>query len=93
MPDRNETPRCEDCELMWLEGRAQRTAANRYGGGPRGQCFCKHPDAVESFRATCPRSPRTPGFIAFTAPGGYVPQVKTSPRWCPLRGSSGPGGG
>ena len=53
--------------------------------GPRGDCMCKHPDALETFKRVCPRSPRMAGFIDFTAPGENVPKIKTSPRWCPLR--------
>ena len=28
---------------------------------------------------------RLTSFIAFTAPGGSTPAIKTSPRWCPLK--------
>lgn len=78
-------PICSECLYMELSGRANITGKNMYIGGPRGYCMCKHPDAEETFKRVCPRSHRMAGFIDFTAPGGNVPQIKTSPRWCPLR--------
>lgn len=78
-----ETPVCGECAYMHMTGRAEKTANN--GGIPRGACHCQHPDAIKTFERTCPRSPRMPGFIAFTEMGGDKPKVKTSPRWCPLR--------
>nr|DAI03627.1 MAG TPA: hypothetical protein [Caudoviricetes sp.] len=47
--------------------------------------MCEHPKAVETFERVCPHSPRMAAFIAFTKPGGELPAIKTSPRWCPLR--------
>lgn len=94
MPDKMlEKPKCSECDHMKLGRAARRTAANRYSGGVRSECHCSHPDAEENFRATCPRSPRTPGFIDFTPPGGYAPAIKTSPRWCPLGTAGMLGGG
>lgn len=81
---KKETPICRDCQHMEVIGRAIRTSGTA-PGGPRGNCSCKHPDAVATFNKVCPRSPRMAGFIGYTAPGGNVPQTKTSPRWCPLR--------
>ena len=80
-----EIPACRTCPFMELTGRAKMTANNRHTKGTRGDCMCKHPDAPETFNRVCPRSPRLPGFIGFTAPGENVPQIKTAPRWCPLR--------
>ena len=80
-----EIPACRTCPFMELTGRAKMTANNRHTKGTRGDCMCKHPDALETFNRVCPRSPRLPGFIGFTAPGENVPQIKTAPRWCPLR--------
>ena len=77
-------PICRQCEYMKLIGRARITGNSRLEG-PRGDCMCEHPKAVETFERVCPRSPRMAGFIGYTAPGGNVPQTKTSPRWCPLR--------
>ncbi len=74
--------RCSDCEHMGLMGRARLTSGTSWGG-PRGECWCKHPEAEASFAASRNRS--APCFIAFTAPGGNVPAIKTSPRWCPLK--------
>lgn len=79
------TPVCCRCSFMEMIGRARHTGNNLGMKGPRGECHCKHPKAIETFKKVCPRSPRAPGFIGFTAPGEDVPQVKTSPRWCPLR--------
>lgn len=74
--------RCSDCEHMGLMGRARLTSGTSWGG-PRGECWCKHPEAEASFAASGNRS--APCFIAFTAPGGSTPAIKTSPRWCPLK--------
>lgn len=78
-------PACRTCYYMRLIGRANITGNNRYLKGPRGDCHCKHPEALAAFQKVCPRSPRMAGFIGFTAPGENVPQIKTSPKWCPLR--------
>lgn len=74
---------CAECVHMRMTGRAERTGNN--DGNPRGECYCKHPEAEKTFRRICPRSPRAPGFIGFTKMGGDKPQIKTAPRWCPLR--------
>lgn len=74
--------RCSDCEHMELVGRARLTSGTSWGG-PHGECWCKHPEAEASFAASGNRS--APCFIAFTAPGGSTPAIKTSPRWCPLK--------
>ena len=63
-------------------GRARLTSGTSWGG-PRGECWCKHPEAEASFAASGNRSASC--FIAFTAPGGSTPAIKTSPRWCPLK--------
>ncbi len=76
-------PICGTCPHMRMIGRARRDGNN--GGNPRGDCVCGHPDAEEAFHRVCPRSPRMAGFIGFTPMGGDKPQIKTSPRWCPLR--------
>lgn len=78
-------PICRECEYMKLLGRARRTANNAYIGGPRGICHCAHPKACDTFYRICPRSPRMAGFIGFASPGEYVPQLKTSPKWCPKK--------
>jgi len=82
---KKETPKCQTCYFMNLISRAKITSNNSHLGGPRGDCMCRHPDAVDTFKKVCPRSPRMAGFIGYTAPGGNVPQIKTSPKWCPLR--------
>lgn len=82
---KKDVPVCSECHYMELTGLAKLTANSRYDKGPRDECMCRHPDALETFKMVCPRSPRMPGFIDFTAPGESVPQIKTSPRWCPRR--------
>lgn len=62
---------------------ARRLTSGTSWGGPRGECWCKHPEAEASFAASGNRSASC--FIAFTAPGGSTPAIKTSPRWCPLK--------
>lgn len=79
------SPKCSACPHMDMIGRARRTANLRIGTVPRGYCLCGHPKAIETFERVCPNSPRMAGFIDYTAPGEFVPQIKTSPRWCPLR--------
>ncbi len=76
--------RCIDCPLMEISGYARITAAN-YSKRPRGNCFCKHPDAERVFKEYCPNSPRMPCFISFTQTDSGKPDIKTSPRWCPLK--------
>lgn len=80
-----ETPTCRACYFMEMIGRAKMTANSWSAKGARGDCMCRHPDAVETFNRVCPRSPRMAGFIGFTAPGESKPTIKTSPKWCPLR--------
>ena len=83
--EKRKTPVCKTCDFMKMVSRAKRTGNNNTLKGPRGDCHCYHPKAVETFNKVCPGSPRMAGFIGFTAPGENVPQIKTSPRWCPLR--------
>lgn len=76
-------PNCRECVCMELTGLAISNGNN--SGNPRRGCRCRHPKAKEIFKIVCPRSPREPAFIGFTSMGGNEPQIKTSPRWCPLR--------
>lgn len=78
-------PICKTCYYMRLISRSKITRNNTNLKGPRGKCHCIHPKAIETFEKVCPRSRRMAGFIGFTAPGENVPQIKTSPKWCPLR--------
>lgn len=80
---KKDMPVCRMCPYMHMSGCAYCNGNN--SGNPRGSCVCKHPEAVETFYQVCPRSPRTAGFIGYTPMGGDKPQIKTSPRWCPLR--------
>lgn len=64
-----DTPVCSECHYMELMGWAKLTANSWHRKGPRGECVCRHPDALETFKRTCPRSPRMPGFIALYCTG------------------------
>lgn len=77
-----ETPTCCTCNFMNLTSRAKITSNNSHLGGARGECMCGHPKAQYIFSKVCPRMA---GFIGFTAPNENVPQIKTCPKWCPLR--------
>lgn len=76
-------PICRECQHMKMYALAAINGNN--SGTPRGLCECTHKDAKQTFKQICPRSPRMPAFIGFTVMGGDKPQIKTSPRWCPLR--------
>lgn len=80
-------PICKECLYMRVTGRAICNGNNN--GRPRGDCFCTHPEAQESFMRVCPQSPKMATFIGYTPMGGTKPQIKTSPRWCPLREKEG----
>lgn len=75
--------KCSECRYMELSGYCLSNGNNN--SNPRGHCYCTHPKAEETFARVCPKSPRMPGFIGYTAMGGTLPQIKTAPRWCPLR--------
>lgn len=83
--EREEKPICRSCNFMRVTGYAKMTGNNRRLKGPRGDCMCKHPDAVKTFNKVCPRSPRMAAFIGYTPPGETKPTLKTSPTWCPMR--------
>jgi hypothetical protein len=70
---------------MWQGPRAKANGNNDFKAGPRAPCHCHHPKAFETFRRVFPRSNRMAGFIAYTECGKNGPNIKTSPRWCPLR--------
>ena len=82
---KKDTTVCKTCYYMRMIGRARITGNNDVKKGPRGRCMCEHPESIQTFKRVCPRSPSMPGFIGFTEPGGLTPQIKTSPKWCPLR--------
>lgn len=81
---------CAKCPHMKITHRANTTSVHTYRGYrmPRGSCYCTHPDAEKCFKAKMPKSNRTPGFIAFTPMNSTVPDIKTSPRWCPYKFAS-----
>lgn len=83
--EREEKPICRSCNFMRVTSYAKTTGNNRHLKGSRGNCMCKHPDAVKTFNKVCPRSPRMAAFIGYTPPGETKPALKTSPRWCPMR--------
>lgn len=83
--EREEKPICRSCNFMLVTSYAKTTGNNRHLKGSRGNCMCKHPDAVKTFNKVCPRSPRMAAFIGYTPPGETKPALKTSPTWCPMR--------
>jgi hypothetical protein len=78
-----ETPTCKGCLYRSRPYLARITGNNN--GRPRASFMCEHPKAFETFSVVFPRSNRMARFIGYSAMGGNVPQIKTSPRWCPLR--------
>lgn len=88
--EREEKPICRSCNFMWVTSYAKTTGNNRHMKGSRGNCMCKHPDAVKTFNNVFPRSPRMAAFIGYTPPGGTKPVLKTSPTWCPMRPENNP---
>lgn len=84
-----ETPKCAGCSYMGRPIPNRVTGNNSYKGGPRSSFMCEHPKAVETFRRVCSTFPRLEAFIGFSKPGGKIPVIKTSPRWCPLREGNG----
>lgn len=75
---------------MRVTGYANVTANNRYRGKhPRGDCMCEHPRAAEVFHRLFPRSSRLACFIGFTSMNDNKPQIKTCPKWCPLKNTEG----
>lgn len=69
--------KCRNCSHMDAQ-------APRHGG-LRCPCYCGHPKAKKAFHELCPKSNRDPCFIAFSIAFEYVPEIKTCPRWCPLK--------
>lgn len=68
------SPKCKLCGFLEID---------RYTRGERGHCYCNHPHALETFKAS--GQTRAACFIGFTGTRNLVPTIKTSPRWCPLR--------
>ena len=85
----NSTPKCAGCPYVRLSGVARATGNNSHLGDPQSEFMCDHPEAVSNFNRICPRSPKMAGFIGYSEPGRFVPAIKTSPRWCPLRDHKG----
>ena len=77
--------RCATCPQMKVTGRARYTHNNDHMARPRGECFCKHPDAMVAFELICPRSLRAACFIGYTKESSDKPDIKTAPRWCPRK--------
>ena len=77
--------RCAACPFMKLDGRARYTRNNDHMTRPRGECFCKHSDALAAFELICPRSHRAACFIGYTKESSDKPDIKTAPRWCPRK--------
>lgn len=77
--------KCRECEYCKMQRRANiKFAGHGHGGYGRGEFYCEHPEShnlpLKSFGIKAPR------FIDFgTCEKDTVVQIKTSPRWCPLR--------
>ena len=76
--------KCKECEHCKMRSRANVKYAG-YGTYGRGEFWCEHPDAAKlPLRAFGNSAPK---FIGFgTVEKDSKLQMKTSPRWCPLRG-------
>lgn len=68
-------PKCKECR--YLETR------HSTRGGIRMHCCCEHPRMKKSFDRYGGHS--APGFVCFSIGWSRNPDIKTSPRWCPLR--------
>lgn len=77
--------KCKDCKYCKMGHRANiKFAGGGYGSYGRGVFFCEYPEVYKlPLKAFGNRAPR---FISFgTCERETVVQIKTSPRWCPLR--------
>lgn len=75
--------KCKECEYCKMRGRAN-VKYSGYGIYGRGEFWCEHPDTTKLPPRAFGRS--APSFIGFgTREKDSKPQIKTSPRWCPLR--------
>ncbi len=75
--------KCKECEHCKMRGRAnvKYSGNGMYG---RGEFWCENPDTVKIPLNGFGNS--APGFIGFgTMEKDSKLQIKTSPRWCPLR--------
>lgn len=73
--------KCKECEHCKMLSRANAVAGYIYG---RGEFWCRNPETdklpLKIFGS------KAPGFIGFGTPEKESKiQVKTSPRWCPIR--------
>lgn len=70
------TPKCKECNYCKSMGRSQ-SQRNRIGGR---HYYCGYSDSAKL-------DPRMTGFISIGDATIDSPiKIKTSPRWCPLRG-------
>lgn len=69
-------PKCQGCQHL--------VAYYSTHGGVRNLCYCEHPRMAKFFGEYGGRN-REPGFVAFSIAWSKNPDIKTSPRWCPLR--------
>lgn len=84
-PSKKNAPKCQLCMYKQVWRTANLTANNRHLKGPRKSCCCSHPDTEEVIKRKFPKLCSAPGFICFTEPGSSKLQIKTCPRWCPLK--------
>lgn len=76
--------KCIICRYRSVGLSARTNGNNRMLLGPRRSYFCEHRNARESFEKNS-KSSVSPCFIGYSKPGEFVPNIKTCPRWCPLK--------
>lgn len=81
-------PRCKECQYCELHNRADSRFVGWHSYG-RGYFFCENSETkklpIKEF------GNKMPGFIGFGTPEYDTKlKMKTSPRWCPLRGGNKP---
>ena len=71
---------CTACQFMQVK--PDKSATGIKG---RKKCFCTHSDAKIASKAICEKSETESDFISYTKDDGVDVDIKTTPRWCPLK--------
>lgn len=71
---------CAACQFMQVK---PEKFSKRLNG--RKKRFCTHSDAKIASKAICEKSETEPDFISYTKDDGGEADIKTAPRWCPLK--------
>lgn len=77
--------RCSACPYLIVPIRNNVSTSNVGMSRPRGCCYCNHPNAPTELDKIVPGTAVGPGFIAYTKGYSDVPNIKTAPRWCPIK--------